>query len=101
VALKTVFVGGATTATFALCVDGQWVSVVARADSLEIARGRPATADATISGGVAALRSFAFGRTTLAAAERSRQLNVEGSRRAAARFPRLFRAPAASRAAIG
>jgi DNA-binding HxlR family transcriptional regulator len=93
-ALKTTFAGhGSSDATYALHVSGEWFTLAVRDGSLDIARGRPASADVEFTGAVGALRSYAFGRESLDALEAMGSLAVSGSRSAARRFPRLFRVP--------
>jgi len=47
----------------------------------------------TMETDVATLRSVAFGREPIAAAERARRLTVEGDRHLAERFTRMFPVP--------
>ena len=93
-ALKTVYdpVAG-LDATFALHIDGEWFGLTAAGGSIDIARGRPGHPGVTIETDVATLRSVAFGREPIAAAERARRLTVEGDRHLAERFTRMFPVP--------
>jgi DNA-binding HxlR family transcriptional regulator/putative sterol carrier protein len=94
-ALKTVFdPDAAVDATFALRVDGEWFQVAVVDRSIDITRGRLEQADVTLEADLPTLRSVAFGRKTVAAAERAGQLTVAGDRRLAQRFARMFAVPA-------
>jgi DNA-binding HxlR family transcriptional regulator len=90
-ALKTTFVPPAFEASYALRIDGEWFALTVSEGAVDASRGRPSHPIATFESDVATLRSFAFGRSTLAEAEQSGRLSVTGNRRAARRFPRLFR----------
>jgi DNA-binding HxlR family transcriptional regulator len=92
-ALKTTFVPS-FSATYALRVDGEWFGVVVTPAGILVERGRPADATTAFETDVASLRSYAFGRTSLASLESSGRLTVTGNRTVAKRFPRLFLVPA-------
>ena len=93
-ALKAVFdPATGADATFALRIDGEWFGLTAAGSSIDIARGRPGHPGVTIETDVATLRSVAFGREPIAAAERAGRLNVEGDRHLAERFARMFPVP--------
>jgi DNA-binding HxlR family transcriptional regulator len=91
IALKTVFdpaVG--LNAVFALRIDGDWYRLTAADGSIDIARGRAEDAAVTFETDVATLRSVAFGREPVTAAERDGRLTVDGDRHLAGRFARMF-----------
>ena len=93
-ALQTVFdPAAAPDATFALRIDGDWLRLTAAGGSIAIARGRAEHPAATLETDVATLRSVAFGREPVTAAERDGRLTVSGDRRLAERFTRMFRVP--------
>src|SRR5262245_20382235 len=86
-ALKTVFdPAAAPGAVFALCIDGDWYRLAAADGAIDIARGRAEDAAVTFETDVATLRSVAFGREPVTAAERDGRLTVHGDRRLAGRF---------------
>jgi len=91
-ALKTVFDPAAAPpgAVFALRIDGDWYRLTAAGGAIDIARGRAGDAAVTFEADVATLRSVAFGREPVAAAERDGRLAVHGDRRLAERFARMF-----------
>jgi DNA-binding HxlR family transcriptional regulator len=92
-ALKTVFdpaAGAAADAVFALRIDGDWYDVTVAGDSIGIAHGRSRRPDVTVETDTATLRSVAFGREPIAAAEQDGRLTVAGDRELAERFTRLF-----------
>jgi SCP-2 sterol transfer family len=91
-ALKTVFDPAAAPpgAVFALGIDGDWYRLTAAGGAIDIARGRAGDAAVTFETDVATLRSVAFGREPVAAAERDGRLTVHGDRRLAERFARMF-----------
>jgi DNA-binding HxlR family transcriptional regulator len=91
-ALKTVFDPAAAPpgAVFALGIDGDWYHLTAAGGAIDIARGRAGDAAVTFETDVATLRSVAFGREPVAAAERDGRLAVHGDRRLAERFARMF-----------
>jgi DNA-binding HxlR family transcriptional regulator len=94
VALKTVFdPAAASGAVFALRIGGDWYRLAAADGSIDIARGRAEDPTVTFETDVATLRSVAFGREPVAAAERDGRLTVEGDRHLAERFPRMFPVP--------
>jgi len=93
-ALQTVFdPAAAPDATFALRIDGDWFRLTAAGGSIAIARGRAEHPAATLETDVATLRSVAFGREPVTAAERDGRLTVSGDRRLAERFTRMFPVP--------
>jgi len=93
-ALKTVYDPAAGLhATFALRIDGEWFRLTAAGGSIDIARGRPGHSAVAMETDVATLRSVAFGREPVAAAERAGRLAVEGDRHLAERFAQMFPAP--------
>ena len=93
-ALKAVFDPAAGVgATFALRVDGDWFGLTAAGGSITIARGRAEHPAATLETDVATLRSVAFGREPVTAAERDGRLTVTGDRCLAERFTRMFPVP--------
>jgi len=93
-ALQTVFDPAAGVgATFALRVDGDWFGLTAAGGSITIARGRAEHPAATLETDVATLRSVAFGREPVTAAERDGRLTVTGDRCLAERFTRMFPVP--------
>jgi DNA-binding HxlR family transcriptional regulator len=93
-ALKTVYDPAAgLDATFALRIDGEWFRLTAVGGSVDIARGRPAHPAVTMETDVATLRSVAFGREPVTAAERAGRLALEGDRHLAERFARMFPVP--------
>jgi DNA-binding HxlR family transcriptional regulator len=93
-ALKTVFdPAAAADATFALRIDGDWFGVTVASGSIDIAHGRTEHPDVTFETDVATLRSVAFSREPITAAERDGRLAVHGSRYLAERFTRMFPVP--------
>jgi DNA-binding HxlR family transcriptional regulator len=93
-ALKTVFDPAvAADAIFALGIDGDWFGVTVASGSIDIARGRTEHPAVTFETDVATLRSVAFGREPITAAERDRRLTVHGNRYLAERFARMFPVP--------
>jgi DNA-binding HxlR family transcriptional regulator len=94
-ALRAVFrPGAAGDASYGLRVNGQWFTLTVAGPSITIARGRAGEPTATLETDAATLRSVAFGREPVSAAEQDGRLIISGDRRAAARFPRLFDVPA-------
>jgi DNA-binding HxlR family transcriptional regulator len=94
-ALRTVAApAGAGDATYALRVDGQWFTLDVAGPSVTIRRGRTAQPAAALTADTATLRSVAFGREPVGAAEQDGRLVITGDRAAAERFPRLFAVPA-------
>jgi DNA-binding HxlR family transcriptional regulator len=93
-ALKATFVPSSVQATCALRIEGEWFAITVADGVISTQRGRPDDAVVTLESDVATLRAFAFGRETLADAERDGRLVVTGSRAAAKGFPRLFKLPA-------
>ena len=94
IALETVFdPAAAPGAVFALRIDGDWYRLTAADGAIDIARGRADDPAVTFETDVATLRSVAFGREPVAAAERAGRLTVDGDRRLAERFARMFPVP--------
>src|SRR5215472_10992074 len=94
-ALKTVFDPAAAPpgAVFALRIDGDWYRLTAAGGGIDIVRGRAEDPAVTFETDVATLRSVAFGREPVAAAEQDGRLTVDGDRRLAERFARMFPVP--------
>ena len=93
-ALKTLFdPAAAADATFALSIDGDWFTVTVASSSIDITHGRTEHPAVTFETDAATLRSVAFGREPITAAERDGRLTVHGSRYLAERFTRMFPAP--------
>jgi DNA-binding HxlR family transcriptional regulator len=93
-ALKTVFdPAAAADAIFALGIDGDWFGVTVASGSIDIAHGRTEHPAVTFETDVATLRSVAFGREPITAAERDGRLTVHGNRYLAERFTRMFPVP--------
>jgi DNA-binding HxlR family transcriptional regulator len=93
-ALKAVFdPAAAASATFALSIDGDWFGVTVDSGSIDIAHGRTEHPAVSFETDVATLRSVAFGREPITAAERDGRLAVRGNRYLAERFTRMFPAP--------
>jgi DNA-binding HxlR family transcriptional regulator len=93
-ALKTVFdPAAADNATFALRIDGDWFRVTVTDGSISITRARTEQPTVTFETDAATLRSVAFGREPVTAAERDGRLTVIGDRLAAERFARMFPVP--------
>jgi DNA-binding HxlR family transcriptional regulator len=92
--LKTVFdPAAAADATFALSIDGDWFGVTVASSSIDIAHGRAEHPAVTFEADAATLRSVAFGREPITAAEQDGRLTVHGSRHLAERFTRMFPVP--------
>jgi DNA-binding HxlR family transcriptional regulator len=90
-ALQTVFdPAAAIDGRYAIGVDGEWFGVSVAGRSISIASGRLDRPDAILQADVATLRSFAFGRESITAAEGDGRLAVTGDRGAAERFGRMF-----------
>ena len=97
-ALKTVFdPAAAADATYALRVDGQWFTATVAGRSIGITAGRPNQPTVTFDADVATLRTVAFGREPVSAAERDGRLTVSGDRAAAERFTQMFPVPSTRR----
>jgi hypothetical protein len=93
-ALKTVFdPAGAADGRFALSIDGDWFAVTVAGGSIDIAHGRTEHPPVTFEADAATLRSIAFGREPITAAERDGRLTVHGDRRLAECFTRMFPVP--------
>jgi DNA-binding HxlR family transcriptional regulator len=93
-ALRTVAdPAGSGHVSYALRVDGQWFTLEVAGPSVTIRRGRTGQPAAALAADTATLRSVAFGREPVSAAERDGRLAITGDRRAAERFPRLFAVP--------
>lgn len=94
-ALRTVAdPAGSSHVSYALRVDGQWFTLEGAGSSVTIRRGRTGQPAAALAADTATLRSVAFGREPVSAAERDGRLAITGDRGAAERFPRLFAVPA-------
>jgi DNA-binding HxlR family transcriptional regulator len=94
-ALRTVAdPAGAGDATYALRVDGQWFTLSVAGTSVTISRGRTGQPAVALAAGTATMRSVAFSREPVTAAEQDSRLIITGDRGAADRFPRLFAVPA-------
>ncbi len=93
-ALNAIFdPAAAVDATFALRVDGDWFRLRVADRSIEIIRARTQQPTVTFESDVATLRSVAFGRELVTAAERNGRLTVLGDRRVAERFAQMFPVP--------
>ena len=95
-ALKTVFDPAAAVdvdAIVAVRIDGDWFLVTIAGRSIDIAHGRADDPTVTLQTDAATLRSVAFGREPIAAAERDGRLTVGGDRELAERFTRMFPRP--------
>jgi len=93
-ALKAVFdPAAAADAVFALGIDGDWFGVTVASGSIDIAHGRAEHPAVTFETDLATLRSVAFGREPITAAERDGRLTVHGNRYLAERFTRMFPVP--------
>ena len=100
IALKTVFdPAAAADGVFALRIDGDWFGLTVAGRSIDIAHGRCPRAAVTLETDAATLRSLAFGRESIAAAELDGRLTVDGNRRLAERFTRMFPVPGDRRSA--
>jgi HxlR-like helix-turn-helix/SCP-2 sterol transfer family len=90
-ALKTVFnPDAAADGRFALSIDGDWFCVAVAHGSIDIAHGRTEHPSVTFEADAATMRSIAFGREPITAAERDGRLTVHGNRQLAESFPRMF-----------
>jgi DNA-binding HxlR family transcriptional regulator len=95
-ALKTVFDPSAGVGVdvdveaIAVRIDGDWFRVTIDGRSIDIAHGRTEHPAVTLETDAATLRSVAFGREPIAAAERAGRLIVGGDRELAERFTRMF-----------
>ena len=93
-ALKTVFdPAGDVDAVFALGIDGDWFRLTIAGHSIDIVHGRTEHPAVCLVTDAATLRSVAFGREPIAAAERDGRLTVGGDRELAERFTRMFPVP--------
>jgi DNA-binding HxlR family transcriptional regulator len=94
-ALRTVFDPTAADddAIVALRIDGDWFGLTVAGGSIDIAHGRAEHPAVTLETDAATLRSVAFGREPVSAAERDGRLTVRGDRRLAERFTRMFPVP--------
>lgn len=79
--------------TYGLQLDGEHFTVRIADGAIAISRGRPAEADAYLATNITMLRTVVFLGTGVRAAEDAGALTIDGDRRAAARFPKYFRAP--------
>jgi DNA-binding HxlR family transcriptional regulator len=93
-ALRTVFdPTAADDAIVALRIDGDWFGLTVAGGSIDIAHGRAEHPAVTLETDAATLRSVAFGREPVSAAERDGRLTIRGDRRLAERFTRMFPVP--------
>jgi DNA-binding HxlR family transcriptional regulator len=95
-ALKTVFDPSGDVdvdAVVAVRIDGDWFRVTIHGRSIDIAHGRAEHPTATLETDAATLRSVAFGREPITAAEQAGRLIVGGDRELAERFTRMFPVP--------
>jgi DNA-binding HxlR family transcriptional regulator len=93
-ALETVFdPAAAADGVWALRIDGDWFRLAVDRGSIEISHGRSPDPDVTLEADAETLRSVAFGREPVAAAERDRRLTVTGGQALAERFGRMFKVP--------
>ena len=93
-ALKTVFdPAAAVDAIFALSIDGDWFGVAVASGSIDIAHGLTEHPAVTFETDAGTLRSVAFSREPITAAERGGRLTVHGNRYLAERFTRMFPVP--------
>jgi DNA-binding HxlR family transcriptional regulator len=93
-ALRTVFdPTAADDAIVALRIDGDWFGLTVAGGSIDIAHGRAEHPAVTLETDAATLRSVAFGREPVSAAERDGRLTIRGDRRLAERFTRIFPVP--------
>ena len=96
IALLTVFnpaTADGLDATYELRLDDQVFRARVADARVDFARGTAQDPDATIETDPATLADVLWRGRTLAAAERRGELTIDGSRRAAGNFLRLFRAP--------
>jgi DNA-binding HxlR family transcriptional regulator len=96
IALKTMF--DPTTdarVVYGLDIDGEHFGIVIADGRIDITRGQAVEPTATITTDVTTLRMVVFLGTGVRASEDARALTITGDRRAAARFPKYFRTPAA------
>jgi DNA-binding HxlR family transcriptional regulator len=95
-ALKTVFdPDRAADGRFALSIDGDWFCLSVAGGSIDIAHGRTEHPSVTFEADAGTLRSIAFGREPITAAERDGRLTVHGNRHLAECFTRMFPVPSA------
>jgi DNA-binding HxlR family transcriptional regulator len=93
-ALETVFdPAAAADGVWAVRIDGDWFRLAVVGGSISISHGRSDHPDVTLEADAETLRSVAFGREPVAAAERDRRLTVAGDRALAERFGRMFLVP--------
>jgi len=93
VALKSAFDVSAAPAgdvIFELDIDGETFHVMVSGGSLDIMRGRHGHPAVCLRGDARTMRSIAFGREPIAAAERARRLTVTGDWDLAEVFTRMF-----------
>lgn len=83
----------APDATYGLDIDGEHFGFTISGGAAELTRDRPPKPVATLAGDVTTLRTVVHLGTGVRAVEESGALTVTGDRRAAARFPKLFRVP--------
>lgn len=79
--------------TYGLDIAGEHYAFTIADGIAEVTRGRPADPVASLAGDVSILQMIVFLGTGVRAAQESGALTVTGDRRAAARFPKLFRIP--------
>jgi DNA-binding HxlR family transcriptional regulator len=94
-ALKTMF--DPTTdaqVSYGLEINGEPFRLSIGAAGIDISRGRPNDAEATLTTDVTTLRMIVFLGTGVRAAEEAGALTITGDRRVANRFPKFFRKPA-------
>lgn len=79
--------------SYGLRLAGEYYRVAIADGDIDISRGRPDDATATIDTDVTTLRMVVFLGTGIRSAEQAGALTITGDRRAAARFPKYFRTP--------
>jgi putative sterol carrier protein len=77
-----------------LLIEGEWFRLTVAGQSIDIVPGRSEQPTVTLEADVPTLRSVAFGREPVTAAELDGRLTVTGNRHAAKRFARMFAVPA-------
>jgi DNA-binding HxlR family transcriptional regulator len=94
IGLKTMFdTSSDARVTYGLDLDGDTFGLAIADGTIDITRGRPERADATLTTDVTTLRMVVFLGTGVRAAEEAGALSITGDRRAAARLPKFFLAP--------
>jgi hypothetical protein len=95
IALKTMFEPATdASVTYVLRIGAEAFTVAIADGSIEVRRGAEPRAAAELIADVTTLRMIVFLGTGVRAAEHAGALTIAGDRRAAARFPTYFRAPA-------